>query len=80
MQPHTPASFHNLSVAPDDDDTLLTRGQVAQILGIAVPTLERWASSGIGPRVTKIGPRRVCYRKGDVRAFIKAGRQPAASS
>ncbi len=54
---------------------LLTRPQLASMLGTAVSTLENWARVGIGPRVTKIGPRQVRYHKEDVRAFLEAGQK-----
>jgi len=56
---------------------LLTRPQLAALLNTSVPTLERWAQLGVGPRVTKIGPRQIRYHKDDVRAFLEAGQRPA---
>jgi hypothetical protein len=41
--------------AIDDRDVLLTRQEAAEYLRRSVPTLERWASQGIGPRAIKLG-------------------------
>ena len=37
-----------------DDDTFLTRREAADYLRRSVPTLERWAKLGEGPRFKKI--------------------------
>jgi hypothetical protein len=51
----------------DDRDVLLTRKEAAQYLRKSVPTLERWAREGIGPRPVKVN-RVVHYRLHDLRA------------
>jgi hypothetical protein len=51
----------------DDRDVLLTRKESAKYLRKSVPTLERWAREGIGPRPVKIN-RVVHYRLRDLRA------------
>jgi predicted DNA-binding transcriptional regulator AlpA len=65
---HTP-----LLPLPDDDNVLLTRTQLPMYLPIAAQTLARLASEGEGPRITRIGKRRVAYRAGDVRAWLARG-------
>lgn len=55
---------------PQDRDTLLSRREVAALLPISVKTLARWASQGMGPKVIRIGPRRVVYRVGDIRDWL----------
>jgi hypothetical protein len=45
----------------DDNDILYTRREAAEYLRKSVPTLERWAKLGIGPKPTKVGPRDVRY-------------------
>jgi hypothetical protein len=45
----------------DDNDILYTRGEAAEYLRKSVPTLERWARLGIGPRPIKVGPRSLRY-------------------
>jgi len=55
----------------DDLPELASRRQVADFLGVSVPTLARWAMLGEGPRVTKIGAH-VRYRRAHVRDYIDA--------
>jgi len=45
----------------DDRDILYTRPEAAKYLRMSVPTLERWAKLGIGPKPIKVGPRDVRY-------------------
>ena len=45
----------------DDNDILYTRPEAAEYLRKSVPTLERWAKIGIGPKPLKVGPRDVRY-------------------
>jgi hypothetical protein len=45
----------------DDNDILYTRPEAARYLRKSVPTLERWAKLGIGPKPLKVGPRDVRY-------------------
>ncbi|MGH7556783.1 MAG: helix-turn-helix transcriptional regulator [Gemmatimonadota bacterium] len=56
---------------PQESDTLLTRGDLARILRVSPFTLARWTSRGEGPPWIKLGSRRVVYRSGDVRAWLK---------
>jgi hypothetical protein len=58
---------------PLGDDSLLTRRQLAEVLGVGVRSLERYTRLGMGPRCIRISPRRVSYRLGDVRDFIRSG-------
>ena len=54
------------------DDTLLTAQQAADALTVSVRTLERWRLDNCeGPRAVKISDRRVAYRIGDVRTYIR---------
>ena len=54
---------------------MLTRAEAAEFLKVSVPTLERWAGSGTGPKCVRVGPRRVGYPVGALLAFVE---QPAA--
>ena len=54
---------------PQAEPELLTRGQVAQILGISLPTLNDWTKRGLLPAL-KIGSR-VRYRKHQVYDSLK---------
>jgi predicted DNA-binding transcriptional regulator AlpA len=38
---------------------LLTREQVAELLGFSADCLQRWASQGRGPRFLRLSPREV---------------------
>jgi hypothetical protein len=58
----------------DDRDVLLTREEAAKYLRKSVPTLERWAREGIGPKPVKI-KRWVHYRLHDLRAAAQGGDQ-----
>jgi excisionase family DNA binding protein len=61
----------------DDQDVFLTREEAAKYLRVSIPTLERWASHGVGPPFHKLGGvrGRVLYPLLGLRAF--AGRQAA---
>lgn len=52
------------------DRALLTPAETASALRVSTKTLERWRSLGLGPKTTKIGPRRLAYRVVDVLAFV----------
>ena len=55
---------------PTNDETLLSRRELAAILKLSESTLRNWACQGTGPRFRRIGPRRVAYRTGDVRIWL----------
>lgn len=63
---------HALRMGPN---TLLTRRETAHLLRTSCRSLERWASDGSGPRLVKIGPRRVGYRIEDVLEFLGASKE-----
>jgi DNA-binding transcriptional MerR regulator len=54
----------------DTEEQLLTSGQAARYLNVALRTLQDWQRKGIGPRSIKFpsGARR--YRKPDLDRFI----------
>jgi hypothetical protein len=54
----------------DERDVLLTRKEAAVYLRKSVPTLERWAREGIGPKPVKIN-RWAHYRLVDLRDAAK---------
>jgi hypothetical protein len=56
----------------DDRDFLVTRKEAAVYLRKSIPTLERWARDGVGPRPVKI-QRTVHYRLSDLRAAAQGG-------
>ncbi|TDW62812.1 helix-turn-helix protein [Novosphingobium sp. PhB55] len=50
--------------------TMLTPAQTAEVLGVGTKTLERWRSTGDGPRFVKLSPGTVRYRAADLNAFV----------
>jgi hypothetical protein len=60
------------AVARMGAETLITTRETAEALRITERTLERWRMVGLGPAVTRIGPRRTLYRVKDVLAFAGA--------
>lgn len=53
-------------------DKLLNREQVAEAVGLSIPSLYRLMSKGHFPRPLKVGLRRVMWREGDIRKFIES--------
>jgi predicted DNA-binding transcriptional regulator AlpA len=49
----------------------LNRSEVAEMLGLSIKTLDRWALIGIGPRFRRLENRAVRYDFADVEAFIE---------
>lgn len=58
-------------VLPKDPDVLLSRADLARILPVSRRTLDVWAQQDKGPPFMKVGPRRVAYRTGDVREWLR---------
>ena len=57
----------------------LTKAQAAQLVGVSVRTLERWARAGIGPTPRRHGPRLVRYDEAETLAYLQTGeRQESA--
>ena len=56
-------------------DGRMTRNDAARYLGVQPATLANWALRAYGPPPSRIGRRRVFYRKVDLDAFI-AGEAP----
>jgi predicted DNA-binding transcriptional regulator AlpA len=54
-----------------EPDQLLSRAAVAERVGVAVRTIERWARDGIGPKPIKLGPRVIRYRASDIEEWLK---------
>ncbi len=54
---------------PPKLDRLLSVTQLAELLGVPVPTLYKWRSQGQGPASLKVG-RYVRYRPADVQAWL----------
>lgn len=57
---------------PGGDDTLLDTRTTAVWLGVSCQHLEAERIVGRGPPVVKVTARLVRYRKGDIRAYLRA--------
>jgi hypothetical protein len=55
----------------DDRDILYTRPEAAEYLRKSVPTMERWAKLGIGPKPIKVGLRGVRYTLRSLRDAVR---------
>jgi predicted DNA-binding transcriptional regulator AlpA len=61
----------NDPVSDGPEDELLTTKQVAEWLGYSTQWLEIARTRGTGPRFQRMGPKRIAYRRSDVRAWLK---------
>ncbi|KGT77154.1 hypothetical protein MA20_21315 [Bradyrhizobium japonicum] len=57
------------AVAKLGKETLLNEEEAAVTLRRSKRTLERWRSLGMGPKVTKVGGRRIAYSVGSLLEF-----------
>jgi len=65
--------------SPQAGALLLTRPQVAKLLGVSVVSVDRWTKAGRLPRVELFGSARVLYRRSDVEKLVAGLRLHAAS-
>ncbi len=65
-----PEEALGLRTLPADPDTLIRASEVPSYVGIARQTLSRWRHQGDPPRFVRLG-RRVFYRSGDLREWIR---------
>lgn len=74
-------TVHNLRPFRDFSDLaeLSTRPQLAEFSGVSVSTLARWASEGVGPKITRLGTRAVRYRRADIVSWIESSTNKEAS-
>jgi predicted DNA-binding transcriptional regulator AlpA len=66
-----------------DTESLLRESQVAQRLGVSMPTLRSWRCRGIGPNFVKLGNGKkspVRYHHHDLEQYIAQGRQHVSQS
>ena len=54
------------------DDTLVSTRELAEHLGISTQFLEIARHRGYGPAFARLSPRRIRYRLGDVRAWLRS--------
>lgn len=65
--------FYGYVMAEDDQDELMTEGDVAKLLLISHSSMKRLRASGNGPRYVRISPRVVRYRRRDVLEWMRQG-------
>lgn len=58
----------------------LTKPQTAELIGVSVRTLERWARAGIGPTPRKHGPRLVRYDRDEALVYLQTGERQESVS
>lgn len=56
----------------EQDETMMTAAEVAEMLRVDRSTLWRWRKQGVGPAPIYLRPRVPRYRRAEVLAFIKA--------
>jgi excisionase family DNA binding protein len=59
-----------------DDDVLLNKTQLAELLGVSRRTVDRMVAAGTAPPVTLLPSGRRRWRKGDVRQWLAEHRAP----
>ena len=50
----------------------LTTNEVGALINVPVATLRWWRHNGTGPKGSKLGARKVMYRRADVEAWLEA--------
>jgi hypothetical protein len=75
----SPAKAQVNSESPNASGTLLTPSQAADILAVKVNVLERWRSTGEGPRFVRLSRKSIRYRAVDLSAFVE-GRVVASTA
>ncbi|WP_386339416.1 helix-turn-helix domain-containing protein [Xanthomonas citri pv. citri] len=73
----SPAELAELHALPDD--SLLTAQEAAAFLRLKYGTLAWYRCQGGGPAFTRVGPKLIRYRMGDLRDYAKASRWAKAS-
>ncbi len=59
-------------MTPGTIDPLLTERVLSAWVGVSIPNLQRMRCNGTGPRYVQLSPRRIAYRKSDVKAWLTA--------
>lgn len=54
----------------------MTRREYAELAGVHISTVQRWARTKIGPQPHKIGPRLVRYNRAAVLVYLRGGERP----
>ena len=63
-------------------EELLSRGEVARLLGVSRETLKGWARRGVGPAFSRSGPvrGRVWYQTADVIAWLESRKRVSSAA
>src|ERR1035441_271135 len=64
------SAVHSTTANNQSAKRFITRPEAAEMLGLSVRTLDKWALFGTGPRFRKIGNRACRYDLADLEAFI----------
>lgn len=64
METNLLAELHSLP-----DDALLTADEAAQFLRLKYTTLAWYRCQGVGPKFSRVGPKLIRYRLGDLRDY-----------
>jgi predicted DNA-binding transcriptional regulator AlpA len=56
----------------------MTSREYAELAGVHISTVKRWARRKIGPQPHKIGPRLVRYDRASVLAYLRGGERSGA--
>jgi predicted DNA-binding transcriptional regulator AlpA len=79
MRPKSPSGGSGVSTY--DDDSLLTKKQLASALNTSERTIERWIAAGTAPATIRLPSGGLRWRWGTVRAWLVAkGDQPPGAS
>jgi hypothetical protein len=73
-----PMQIEQRPVEISADEARLRARQAAVFLNISDPTLRAWRSQGIGPPWSRVGPKLVVYKLGDLREYAAASNTAAA--
>jgi len=66
------ASALTCGANPSEPIGYVAEDTVAQMVGVSVRTVQRWRSTGDGPKFTRVGLRRVVYNPEEVRIWAKS--------
>lgn len=75
--PKTPTAEELAALHALPDDSLLTPDEAAAFLRLKCGTLAWYRCEGGGPKFTRVGPKLIRYRLGDLRAYTRE-RRPMA--
>lgn len=69
-EPITAAGEPAGSATPTPLDRILSKAEVAALLGVSASTLDRWTKAGAFPPRVRLGPARVGFSQAAVRTWL----------